>query len=285
MASCHIAERDFASLYEGLGERIRSTIFLCHWWWRPTGPDNNDGILVFEVNVEAPPAKKTPKHVTSPPLTLIGREIAPRNHTRALLLRKNGFYRTAGDVLQFRPRMPIEIEKKYRLTPRQREEILTRLPEIGARRERTDFEVNTLYAGDSIDTERAVLRLRRVGQGAILTFKERLPGSSSIKHQLEDETTVGDAEAMDAILESLGFNPTLIYEKRRDRWQLGETEIVVDELPFGLFMEIEGDELAIKEIEEKLAIKRLKAEIETYPNLTRQHGTNVGGVIEARFKG
>ena len=180
--------------------------------------------------------------------------------------------------------MPLEIEKKYRLTPRQREEILARLPEIGAQPGRTDFEVNTLYAGDSIDRERAVLRLRRVGARAILTFKERLPGSSPIKHQLEDETTVGDPDAMDAILESLGLNPTIIYEKRRERWQLGETEIVLDELPFGLFMEIEGAERAINEIEERLAIKRLKAEVETYPTLTRKHGTDVGGVIEARFK-
>ena len=179
--------------------------------------------------------------------------------------------------------MPIEIEKKYRLTPQQREQILRRLPEIGARRERTDFEVNTLYAGDSIDNERAVLRLRRVGNRAVLTFKERLPGISPIKHQLEDETTVGDADAMDAILESLGFNPTLIYEKRRERWQLGETEIVVDELPFGLFMEIEGEESAILDIEMKLAIKRLEAETATYPSLTREHGAENNGVIEARF--
>ena len=180
--------------------------------------------------------------------------------------------------------MPIEIEKKYRLTSRQRQEIVARLPEIGARCDRTDFEVNTLYAGDAIDPQRAVLRLRRVGPRAILTFKERLPGSSPIKHQLEDETTVGDPDAMDAILESLGFNPTLIYEKRRERWQLGETEIVLDELPFGLFMEIEGEESSINDIEKKLEIKRLKAEAETYPNLTRRHGTNVGGVIEARFR-
>ena len=179
--------------------------------------------------------------------------------------------------------MPIEIEKKYRLTPQQREQLLARLPEIGARRERTDFEVNTLYDGDSIDTERAVLRLRRVGSRAILTFKERLPGNSPIKHQLEDETTVGDADAMDAILESLGFNPTLIYEKRRERWKLGETEIVLDELPFGLFMEIEGEESSINDVEKKLAIKRLKVELSTYPTLTRDHGIKNNGVIEARF--
>ncbi len=179
--------------------------------------------------------------------------------------------------------MPIEIEKKYRLTQKQREEVLNRLPQIGATRERVDFEINTLYAGDSIDPKHAVLRLRRVGERGILTFKERLAGSSSIKHQLEDETTVGDPDAMDAILESLGFNPTLVYEKRRETWLLGDTEVVIDELPFGLFMEIEGEEIAIKEIEEKLAIKRLKAETATYPILARQHGIENDGVVESRF--
>ena len=180
--------------------------------------------------------------------------------------------------------MPIEIEKKYRLTQKQREEIVVRLSEIGATHQGIDFEVNTLYAGDTIDTERAVLRLRRVGEKGILTFKERLPGDSPIKHQLEDETSVGDPEAMDAILESLGFNPSMVYEKRRERWMLGKTEIVLDELPFGLFMEIEGQESAIREIEKKLAIKRLKTETETYPRLTWKHGFNNGGVVEARFK-
>jgi adenylate cyclase class 2 len=179
--------------------------------------------------------------------------------------------------------MPTEIEKKYRLTPKQREEVLRRLPEIGATRESVDFEVNTLYAGDSIDADRSVLRLRRIGERGILTFKERLPSDSPIKHQLEDETSVGDPDAMDAILESLGFNPTLVYEKRREKWLLGDTEIVVDELPFGLFMEIEGEERAIKEIEAKLAIKRLKAETATYPRLTREHGIDKDGVVEARF--
>jgi adenylate cyclase class 2 len=180
--------------------------------------------------------------------------------------------------------MPIEIEKKYRLTQKQREEILVRLAEIGAIHQRIDFEVNTLYAGDSIDAKREVLRLRRVGEKGILTFKERLPGDSPIKHQLEDETSVGDPEAMDAILESLGFNPSMVYEKRRERWMLGNTEIVLDELPFGLFMEIEGEESAIREIEKKLTIKRLRAETETYPGLTWKHGVNNGGVVEARFK-
>jgi adenylate cyclase class 2 len=178
--------------------------------------------------------------------------------------------------------MPIEIEKKYRLTAKQRDEVLKRLPMIGAKRAGEEFEENTLFAGESIDMSRSVLRLRRVGKHAILTYKERFPTRSDIKHQREDETVVSDAEAMELILEGIGFTAALVYEKRRETWKLGKIEIVIDELPFGLFMEIEGAEEDIREIESKLAIK-LKAELETYPRLTMKHGTNCGGVIEARF--
>lgn len=180
--------------------------------------------------------------------------------------------------------MAIEIEKKYRLTKKQREEVLSRLPEIGAMRIGEEFEENTLYAGEALNLERSVLRLRRVGKRGILTYKERFPTRSDIKHQQEDETRVDDPEAMHAILEAMGFTPALVYEKRRETWRLGKTEIVIDELPFGLFMEIEGDETGIREVEAKLAMKRLRSENATYPQLTVMHGIDHGGVIEARLK-
>lgn len=179
--------------------------------------------------------------------------------------------------------MPIEIEKKYRLTKKQREQLLKRLPEIGARPYGEAFEENILFGGAALETGRCVLRLRRVGDSAILTFKERLPSSDSIKQQREDETSLGNAEAMEAILDALGFVPRLIYEKRRATWKLGEAEIVIDELPFGLFMEIEGPETEIKSIEQKLAIKGLRAEHSTYPQLTRLHGKSNGAMLESRF--
>jgi len=62
----------------------------------------------------------------------------------------------------------IEIEKKYRLKKKQREEVLLRLPQIGARRKLAEFEVNTLYTGESLEPGRSVLRLRRIGKREIL---------------------------------------------------------------------------------------------------------------------
>jgi adenylate cyclase class 2 len=116
-----------------------------------------------------------------------------------------------------------------------------------------------------------------------LTYKKRIPSASPIKQQREEETGIEDPEAMAAILEVLGFTPALVYEKRRQTWRLGNTEIVIDVLPFGLFMEIEGRVSEIKAIERKLGLKGLKAEPATYPQLARKHGKLYDGLIEARF--
>src|SRR5207253_5068498 len=107
--------------------------------------------------------------------------------------------------------------------------------------------------------------------------------TSAIKQHRENETLVEDAQALTEILGALGFRPTLVYEKRRATWHLLNTEIVVDDLPFGFFAEIEGEENAIREVEERLGLKDAEAETATYPELTRQHGEKRGDLIEARF--
>jgi adenylate cyclase class 2 len=179
--------------------------------------------------------------------------------------------------------MPIEIEKKYRLTKKHREAIVRRLRKLGASAGELEFEENTLYRGGRLDLGGCALRLRRVNGRALLTFKQRIPTKSSIKHQREEETEVAEADALAAILRSLEFRPALVYEKRRTRWNIGKAEVALDELPFGLFMEIEGTEKEIARVEKMLEAETLPAVMETYPLLTARLGKKRGGVIEARF--
>src|SRR5229473_5110425 len=108
--------------------------------------------------------------------------------------------------------MPVEIEKKYRLTKKQREAIVRRLHTLGSSPGDIEFEENTLYRGGRLELGGCSLRLRRVNGRALLTFKQRFPGKSSIKHQREEETGVADADAAAAILRSLEFRPWLVYE-------------------------------------------------------------------------
>jgi adenylate cyclase class 2 len=177
----------------------------------------------------------------------------------------------------------IEIEKKYRLTPERRDEILTSLDEIGALFESEDLEENTIYGSEGLDETDGIVRIRRTQDRSLLTFKRRVENQSDVKRQIEYETEVSDADATDMLIRELGLRPKLVYEKRRKTWRLRKTEIVLDELPFGLFMEIEGSITAIKEAEILLGLKDLETEHETYPRLTAQLGNRIGTVIESRF--
>jgi len=178
--------------------------------------------------------------------------------------------------------MPIEIEKKYRLATGQRDRVRQALLGAGATCLGSELEENTLYKSDSIDLNRAVLRVRRTPERTVLTYKERLPTESDIKHQKEDETEVSDADSLEKILVRLGCVRSVVYEKRRETWQLGEAEIVLDELPFGWFMEIEADVDEIRRLKSELALTDLAAETETYPRLAIKYGKRTADVIEAR---
>ena len=179
--------------------------------------------------------------------------------------------------------MAIEIEKKYRLTAALAGSLRRGLEEAGAEALGAEFEENTIYAGPGLDPARRVLRLRRKGARAVFTFKERDTSGSAVKRQREEETEVSDAAALAAILEALGYRPVLVYEKRRATWRLAGAEVVLDELPFGLFAEIEGEEAAILEAERLLGLDGAEAEHAPYPELTLRHGARRGDVVEARF--
>ena len=175
----------------------------------------------------------------------------------------------------------VEIEKKYRLSPERAHEIIDELERCGAVFRGEDGEENTIYVGEVLAG--GVMRIRRTEKHSLLTFKRRLPDLSDVKHQTEYETEISDPEAADRILRELTLTPTLVYEKRRRTWSLRSVELTVDELPFGLYMEIEGSLTGIREAEMLLGLDDLETEYETYPRLTAQFGDRVGEVIEARF--
>lgn len=177
----------------------------------------------------------------------------------------------------------LELEKKYRLSEDAREVVVAALNELGAVFERDDAEENTIYSGAPLAAVGGIVRIRRTQHRTLLTYKRRMEDLSDVKQQVEYETEISDADAADAILREMRLTPALVYEKRRSTWRFRDVEVVIDELPFGLYMEIEGPRTAIKEAEMLLGIEDLDAEQETYPRLTARLGRRNGDVIEARF--
>lgn len=179
--------------------------------------------------------------------------------------------------------MSTEIEKKYRLPAERRDAVVKTLKEIGAVFERVDKEENTVFGGGVLQASGGIIRIRRTQSRALLTFKRRIEGPSDVKLQTEHETEISDPEAAQQIVRELGLEPRLVYEKLREIWRRSNVEVVIDDLPFGLFMEIEGSMTGIRELEMLLGIDDLEIEHETYPSLTARLGKENAGVIESRF--
>lgn len=180
--------------------------------------------------------------------------------------------------------MAIETEKKYRLDKRRLVELTALLGELGAEFASETFEENYLHRGGVLDERNSVLRLRKIGDTTYLTYKERIRNESEFKHKIEHETIVSDVDEMEHIIEKLGYKLSVIYEKHRKTWHFGEVEVVLDELPFGQYMEIEGSIEEILKTEKLLGIEDLEPETRGYPRLTAKYGKPVGNVMESRFE-
>ena len=84
--------------------------------------------------------------------------------------------------------MAIETEKKYRLGTKRLEEITQRLIELGAEFEKEVFEVNYQHRGGEMDERGATLRLRKIGDFTMLTYKEKVKNENGAKQKIEFET-------------------------------------------------------------------------------------------------
>ena len=107
---------------------------------------------------------------------------------------------------------------------------------------RRTFEHNVRYESEDgrLLKNHCLLRLRK-DRGTTLTFKSP-PAEADARFKIFRELEVGvdNFDAMDAILNALGFCRCQIYEKWRETWQLGEATVCMDTMPFGRFLEIEG---------------------------------------------
>ncbi|MEZ4516667.1 MAG: class IV adenylate cyclase [Chloroflexota bacterium] len=122
-------------------------------------------------------------------------------------------------------------------------------PRVYERNVRYDTLTNDLLA------KAQLLRLRQDAR-VRLTFKgpARLQRASEAKVREEIEVTVDDFDKLSLILQRIGFAPVQMYEKYRETYELGDVEIVLDEMPFGLFIELEGPEADIKQVAQQLGL-------------------------------
>ncbi|MCY4062347.1 MAG: class IV adenylate cyclase [Chloroflexi bacterium] len=117
------------------------------------------------------------------------------------------------------------------------------------------FERNVRYdsADGSLTAAGIVLRLRQ-DEAVKLTYKADASVERGIVSRFEAEVEVSDLEMMDVILRRLGYAVALVYQKFRTTYTLDGAEIVLDELPFGSFTEIESDAATIERVAGRLGL-------------------------------
>jgi adenylate cyclase class 2 len=121
--------------------------------------------------------------------------------------------------------------------------IKSRLEELSARliQERV-LETNIRFdlPGAPLRAEGRVLRLRQ-DTAARLTYKSASQNEQGVLSREEIEFKVEDFEEAKRFIEALGYQKLVYYEKFRTTYELNETLIMLDELPYGNFVEIEGE--------------------------------------------
>jgi adenylate cyclase class 2 len=158
-----------------------------------------------------------------------------------------------------------ELEVKYLVSDLAKLE--QRLQTLGALQEspRT-HEVNLRFdtPDGALEQGKQVLRLRQ-DQAIHLTYKGPASSQQGVRVRTEIEFGVDDFEKARRFLEALGYQVALMYEKYRTTYALEGVEILLDELPFGSFVEIEGSNpQVIRAVNDRLGLDWSKRAPESY---------------------
>jgi len=139
------------------------------------------------------------------------------------------------------PRKP-QIERELKFAGVDLDMLRSRLLELEAERvgPPSDEDNWILDRGGELRATGAVLRIRKDGQGCLVTFKgpATYDGAAKVRKELEIQL----ANAADALIlfEALGYVVEKRYQKIREEWRLGAETICLDHTPIGDFVEFEG---------------------------------------------
>ncbi len=122
------------------------------------------------------------------------------------------------------------------------------------------FEVNLRFDTSNGDLQREgrVLRLRK-DDLARLTYKDNSQQIAGALSRREIEFVVDDFDSAKQFIEALGYEVAFIYEKYRMTFEYKGTHIMLDELPYESFVEIEGEVEILRPIAEQLHLDWDKA--------------------------
>ncbi len=134
------------------------------------------------------------------------------------------------------------------------------------------FEKNIVFDDQkrSLKKQGILLRLRHKNErDTLLTVKRPLQekNSGDYKKLLEHQVSTTNFEATQNLLVLLGYDFSFSYEKIREKWKWHGLSICLDILPFGDFIEMEGEEAMIAQATQLFALSQLTQSTASYHEL------------------
>lgn len=147
----------------------------------------------------------------------------------------------------------MSIEQEYKFSIEEENSIEVNLRKMGARGGERVHELTVMFDNKQNQMlekdSRLRVRTRTFKDGssvAILSFKQPL-SREGVKQEIEHEVSVDNVIALKMILKEIGYEPVSSYERYRTDYSLGKgsqkIQVSIDELPFGKFVEIEGNNI------------------------------------------
>jgi adenylate cyclase class 2 len=183
-----------------------------------------------------------------------------------------------------------EIEVKFYIS--RLKELEEKLIEQGGQlKEARVYEINLRFDTPDLSLLKSGRLLRlRLDSRARLTYKGigRVDGGARLRQELE--FTVSDFDTAQAVFEALGYEVYMMYEKYRATYILRDLEIVLDEMPYGDFLEIEGPDgesiqVAAQQLDLNWDARILDSYTVLFENVRGQLGFDFRDLSFENFKG
>ena len=182
----------------------------------------------------------------------------------------------------------LEIEIKFYIPDI--DSIRDRIRSLGAELKGSGFETNTRFDDEALRLTQGkkLLRLRQDSRCRLTVKAPPDDADTEFKIFRELEVDISDSQTMIAILEQLGFYPRQVYEKQRETYLYNQTELCLDTLPYGNFLEIEGGKDDIRKAAEAIGLnweKRITANyLSLFATLQKQMDLPFEDVTFENFK-
>jgi adenylate cyclase class 2 len=174
----------------------------------------------------------------------------------------------------------LEIEAKYHVSDIRK--MTARLHTLEARLiQPRVLEINVRFdlPDGSLRAGGRVLRLRRDTETR-LTYKGAGQNQEGVLARQEIEMVVEDFERARELLEALGYRQSMVYEKYRTTYQLDQALVMLDELPYGDFVEVEAESATqVQAVTARLGLNQAAAIAASYVALFE----NIRSVLNLRF--